>query len=83
MKITIENLVLANGRLLIKKVDKAIYEVIKVAKNCGKSCNYEGLGRNIKEGDTVLISDYVYLSVTLDGVIYYIVKPSEIYGIFN
>lgn len=83
MNITLDSLTLANGRILIEKIDGGIYKVCKVAKNCGKACNYEGLGRNIQEGDIILLYYYIYSTVSIEGKIYYIIKPSEIYGIFD
>ena len=78
--ITLENLALANGRILIEKTEyRQIYKVLKVAQNV----NYEGLKEKINAGDFVCASEFIYLQLKIDDKVYYVIKPSEIYGVFK
>ncbi len=79
--VKIENIVLANGRVLIEKTEfNRVYKVLKVAKNC----NYESLGKKIEIGDFVISDEYLYNNVfKLGGKDYYIIKPSSIVAFFQ
>ena len=79
--IKIENIVLANGRVLLEKTEIVrVYKVIKVAKNC----NYESLGKKIEENDLVISDEYLYNNMfRLEGKEYYIVRPSAICAYFS
>lgn len=74
---TSENIVMANGRILLKKTSRRyIYEVVSVAKNV----TYHGLGKELKIGDIVVSGEYIFHELTLDDGIFYVAKPSIITG---
>lgn len=73
----LKNIVLANGRVLLKKTEyRNIYEVINVAKNN----NYQGLGKNIEIGDSVIADEYLYHSIKIKSGEYFIVTSKQIVG---
>jgi co-chaperonin GroES (HSP10) len=81
-QIAIENLKMANGRILIQETEnRNIYKVVKVAKNV----NYESLGKKIEIGDYVVCQQMYYdcHKIVVNGKEYYITKPSTILGYFQ
>ena len=75
---TSDKLVMTNGRILLKRENESspICRVVKVAKNV----NYEGLGKEIKPNDLVVINEYYYHSVHLEDGKFHVVKPNAIVG---
>ena len=80
MELKVENLILANGRVLLEKTEyRRVYKVAKVAKNA----NYCGLQKQIVIGDLVLCNEYLYNDFKIGDNVYYIIKPTSIAGFFE
>lgn len=80
-ELSIENFILANGRVLIEGIDsRSIYKVIKVSKNA----NYDSIGKKIEVGDIVASGQYMYhYSFKINDKEYFVVKPKVLIGYFD
>jgi hypothetical protein len=77
MEITLENLVIVNGRILIEHVKGNIYQVIKVAKNM----NFQGERKTIELLDFIILNYEPYSRpMVIDERNFYIITANSIIG---